>query len=610
MHLEHRPTFLQECPQGPRKENCEIVRLVRSRPGSHLTQAGHLPGRGRRLGSALAARDELIGAIQRRMADTCATERPAGAAYGLIQAPEQPMRAGCPPAPPQAADAAPSACSGSAGGSAQESAAAAAEACAPATDAASKSTRRQSPAADGDRADAGSSSTPGDRHAARASASSAGSGLGSSMGFSGCSGTDNGGSGSARAGVGPNGRTPLVDHASAFSSILLRGGVEGRGGNGGGGGCGGGGGGGDGGGGGGRGAALTPESRAATGHARPGMQHALAGLSPLGVAETPARIPSWLDRPAQAVPEAGIMEGFCRAGDLTLAPHPPLSPAPTPAWLRATPVPDTSVWRGRRTPASAAARPLALSPPQSSAAHAAGAPAWPGGASDESPALSPRLADGLALGPAASPGGAGGCAASALVAEAGGPPSWRSAVWSPQPGAIMSACGSWGEAPGELHSAASPPPPAATPSLPSLPAASTPGSKPAVHVMPTLDLSPTHAPRPAPTAAVAGAHGPPCARPQGGAAQCALDLSPGHTPRAAPGAAERRALGRLRAQLGDERSPGTPPQPSHGGRRAAAAAARACARARRELRLHVTTRLRVRPRNGEDRPCAARRAPG
>ena len=101
------------------------------------------------------------------------------------------------------------------------------------------------------------------------------------------------------------------------------------------------------------GAFLTPESRQGTLGAQTGARTDYNptltlpyGLSPLAVPATPAALPSWLDRPAQAVPEAGIM-AWGPAVESSLAAshivHPvPLSPPPTPAWLRATPVPGVA----------------------------------------------------------------------------------------------------------------------------------------------------------------------------------------------------------------------------------------------------------------------------
>ena len=115
---------------------------------------------------------------------------------------------------------------------------------------------------------------------------------------------------------------PQSGRASAFSSILQRSGRDAL-------------------------ALLTPESRQVAGGALPGRlglwlgSQALAcptGLSPLAVLATPAALPSWLDRLALAAPCAGLTgQGL----GLLQALSAPLSPLPTPAWLRATPPAET-----------------------------------------------------------------------------------------------------------------------------------------------------------------------------------------------------------------------------------------------------------------------------
>lgn len=165
------------------------------------------------------------------------------------------------------------------------------------------------------------------------------------------------------------GRPPQAGQASAFSSILQRSGRDAL-------------------------ALLTPESRQVAGGALPGRlglwlgSQALAcptGLSPLAVLATPAALPSWLDRQALAASCAGLT-----GQGLGLLPA-PLSPLPTPAWLRATP-PAEAPQPGESSAVSAGTPPEPVGLRLMWETPSAGAPAWagvspPGGTSAESTGL-------------------------------------------------------------------------------------------------------------------------------------------------------------------------------------------------------------------------------
>ena len=304
------------------------------------------------------------------------------------------------------------------------------------------------------------------------------------------------------------------------------------------------------------------------------------GLSPLAVPATPAVLPSWLDRPAQAVPEAGITAG-CPTGEHPLGvPHMlqlvPLSSPATPAWLRATPVPGVAnaVLGAARGPSDT----LCFGRLQGCATSVIGVAA-----------LAPRAAPEV-------PGTPGtsylvGCCGSAApmpgrtkAGNRGDPPSARAlfsgapgsaaAARSPCDGYAASSCGAGGQplalpdfqgfpAPrAACLSGQASPARAPASSAPMTPMSGTPPDSRQGAAASTLALSPeqgaVHAHTTPQSPAVLGtSRASPDTAQQ--AERSTLVASPGQGAEHAldaPDVAERRLLGRLRAQLGGSPGPG------------------------------------------------------
>ena len=334
------------------------------------------------------------------------------------------------------------------------------------------------------------------------------------------------GGGTGLSGEPSAGRPPQSGRASAFSSILQRSGRDAL-------------------------ALLTPESRQVAGGALPGRlgmwlgSQALAcptGLSPLAVLATPAALPSWLDRRALAAPCAGLTGqglGLLRA---------PLSPLPTPAWLRDTP-------------------PAEAPQPGGAKADSAGTPPAPAGLrlSWETPAAEAPAPAGVSPPVGTS---AESVASAACEPEHG----LRWLTQSPE---------------GSAHCGAGASPSPSSPSFQGFCAAAVPSARaptqPDGH---PASLSPS-------VAAVATLPAP--SSPKAGGAQGAslgtLDVSPNphQGPTRVPNTAEQRQVDRLHAQL--EAGSGSPQAPGHAHGRAGAAPAAA---ERRATFLRAIERLQAR----------------
>lgn len=352
------------------------------------------------------------------------------------------------------------------------------------------------------------------------------------------------------------------------------------------------------------GACPTPESRQGTLGAQTGASTdpnpastLPNGLSPLAVPATPAVLPSWLDRPAQAVPEAGIMAGCLEAPHM-LQLVPPSSPV-TPAWLRATPVPGvaTAVLGAARGPPDTPC----FGRLQECATSVVGVAALMPRAGPEIPSTPGTghlvgCCGSAASLPGRTPGGNRGDLSSARALYSGAPGS-AAAACSPCDGYAASSCGADDQplalpdfqgfpAPlaarlsGQASPVRTPPMSGTTPDRRQGAAASTLAQSPeqgAVHV-PTMPESPAALgmSRASPDNAQEAERSTLVASPDQGAARA---LS-------APDVAERRLLGRLRAQLGC--SPG--PDMGHACARMEGAAAAA---ERRATFLRAIDRLQV-----------------
>ena len=251
-----------------------------------------------------------------------------------------------------------------------------------------------------------------------------------------CSGGGGGSTGlSGEPSAGPE---PQPGHASAFSSILQRSGPDAL-------------------------ALLTPESRHAAGGALPGRlglwlgSQTLAcptGLSPLAVLATPAALPSWLDRRAQAAPCPGPVG---QAAGLLQALPAPLSPLSTPAWLRDTPPaegpqPGQGSADSARTPPEHARLWLVWETPSGGAPACAGGPP-PGGTSAGSEGSAAGEAEHRLRWLTQSPEGPGGCSACGSGRGGAGTPMAACATALSQAGSGRGSPSAQGSAKGLLASA-------------------------------------------------------------------------------------------------------------------------------------------------------------
>ena len=387
-------------------------------------------------------------------------------------------------------------------------------------------------------------------------------------------------------------------HASAFSSILQRSGSEAR-------------------------ASLTPESLQLAGGAYPGGlglgpgSQALAcpaGLSPLAVLATPAALPSWLDRQAWAAPclwPTGQGLGLLQALPA------PLSPLPTPAWLRATPPAEgpqpgeTSADSAGTPPEPAGLRLMWGTPSPGVPARQGGPPLGGTGAEAEEAAAGEPGNGALWL--TRGPGGAGSCSArsdghrdaktpaaacATTYTEAGrgrGSPSAQGSakglLASRERGSSSAQCLAEGSAKspalaGSTHSRGD----ASSSTSPSFQGFRAPLTSPTQANTQPLGCSASVSPSVA-AAATARTPGSPQADSAQGASLSTLDLSP--IPHQGlmcmPDTAERQLVDRLRAQL--EAGGGSPQAPGHAHCCAGAAPAAA---ERRATFVRAIDRLQVR----------------
>lgn len=320
------------------------------------------------------------------------------------------------------------------------------------------------------------------------------------------------------------------------------------------------------------------------------------GLSPLAVPATPAVLPSWLDRPAQAVPAAGITAG-CPTGE-----HPlgvihmlqlvPLSSPATPAWLRATPVPGVAnavLGAARGSPDT-----LCFGRLQGCATSIVGVAALTPRAAPEVPGTPGTshlvgCCGSAAPMPGRTPGGNRGDSPSARALFSGAPGS-AAAACSPCDGYAASSCGAGGQPLALPHFQGFPTPLAAlsgqaspvrapASSAPSTPMSGTAPDRRQGAAASTRALSPeqgaVHTTPQSPAVLGMSRSSPDTAQE---AERSTLVASPDQGAEralSAPDVAERRLLGRLRAQLGSSPGPDVGDACARGEGAAAAAERRA-----------------------------------